>query len=59
MKLKTTARGNFRVFRERVIESEHDTEREAIQEAIKLKQANPDTPVSYDHDYSVDIELDD
>ena len=56
MKLKTTARGSFRVFRDRVIESEHQTEREAIQEATKLKHDHPDAHVHYDHDYSVDVE---
>ena len=51
-----TARGSFRVFRDRVIESEHATEREAIQAALALKQANPKTDVHYDHDYHVDVD---
>lgn len=55
--IKTTGRGSFRVFRDRVQESDHVTEREAIEAAIALKIANPKTYVHYDHDYSVDIEL--
>jgi len=52
-----TARSNFRVRRNRVIESEHATEREAIQEAICIKQCNPEADVSIDHDLEITVEL--
>ena len=55
--IKTTARGSYRVFRDRVQESEHATEREAVQAAARLKHANPDAYIHYDHDYSVDVDL--
>ena len=55
--IKTTARGSYRVFRDRVQESDHATEREAVQAAARLKLANPDAYVHYDHDYSVDVEI--
>jgi len=40
-----------------VIESEHATEREAIQEAICIKQCNPEADVSIDHDLEITVEL--
>lgn len=55
--IKTTARGSYRVFRDRVQESNHATEREAIEAASELKAANPKAYIHYDHDYSVDVEL--
>lgn len=59
MKLKFTHRGGFRVFRDRVEESTHKTEREALQAAICVKQCNPDAAVRVVADYEVDVETED
>ena len=59
--IKATTRSDcgFRVFRDRVHISTHDTEREAIQVAVRIKADNPTSYIHYDHDYSVDVDLDD
>lgn len=59
MKPVLTTRNIYRVFRNRVVVSEHATEREAICEAIRAKQDNPDADVSIDHDLQIDVELED
>lgn len=59
MKPELTARSEYRVFRERVCLSRHATEREAICEAIKVKQERPDAAVRVDHDLQIDVELSD
>jgi len=52
-----TARSIYRVYRNRVVESEHATEREAIQSAITVKQNNTDADIHIDHDLQIDVEL--
>ena len=56
MNIKLTAVGSYRVWRNRVLISEHKTEREAVQKAIEVKHDKPDADVTYDNDYRVDVE---
>lgn len=57
MKPELTARSEYRVFRDRVRVSTHATEREAVCEAIKVKQERPRCEVHVDHDLQIDVEL--
>lgn len=52
-------RGGFRVIRERVLESEHKTEREAIEAAIACKMRMPHAVVRVQADYEIDVEFSD
>ena len=52
-----TARSRYRVFRNRVLVSEHATEREAVCEAIRHKQHHPKAVVHVDHDLQIDVDI--
>jgi len=54
---KLTSRSIYRVFRNRVMSSQHATEREAVCQAIRIKQEKPDMAVHVDHDLQIDVEL--
>lgn len=53
-----TARGSgyYRVFVDDVAVSQHTTEREALERATELEQADPSRDVRVEHDYIVDVE---
>lgn len=58
-RIKYTRRGNFRIFRDRVLEGEAREEREAIQLANNVLIDNPGSKVSIDaSDIEIDVEWD-